>query len=286
MRHPAAVLLLTLAAACGGEDGSKNLTYPGVDGHAPYFQLAGTSHEPSATGAVQCQSCHTGDSFRQFTCTGCHTNANPTGTDVMARTSAIHTDTSGNPLVVNGVTYAYVSATCLLCHPQGAIPHPFFPIGGATAHNLVCIQCHTDLTAKTDTTKLACISCHAQSPGGLADPATAHRQLLAPEYPVTVANLDCIRCHADGQVDRIASHGRKPAPIGMGDSGCAATGCSAGPSDGRHSNHCFECHSSRPPLFGGSQAGARGAWAQDWSAAGLVDNAAPTPSQTSCGNCH
>jgi hypothetical protein len=287
MRHVNVVLLLTLAAACGNGGGAGSLlTYPGIEGHSPYFQLAGTAHQPGATGPVQCQSCHTGDSFRQFTCTGCHTNANPTGTDVMARTTALHTDTSGNPFVLNGVTYAYDSPTCLLCHPRGSIPHLSFPIGTGTAHDLACAQCHTDLNAKTDLTKLACIACHATSPGGLKSPAAAHQQLRSPEYTATVTNQDCIRCHADAQVDRIASHGRQRAPVGLGDSGCRNAGCTAGASDGNHGNFCFACHSSRPPLYGGSQAGARGAWAQDWSAAGLVDNAAANPSTTSCNSCH
>lgn len=305
MRHATAILLLTLAAACGGEDGSKNLTYPGVDGHAPFFQLAGTAHEPSAAGAVQCQSCHTGDTFRQFTCTGCHTNANPAGADPISRTNAIHTDTSGNPIVVNGVTYAYDSPTCLRCHPDGTVPHPFFPIGAGSVHNRICLACHSNPSDKSNLSLLQCVACHCPPSAGTAtpncsnpQPAPLTRSIVAGHAAVTTdpdpapgawGATDarwCLRCHDGATVNTIASHGRQRAPVGMGDAGCAASGCSAGPSDGRHSNHCFECHSSKPPLFGGNQPGAANTWAQDWSATGLVDNTAPTPAQTSCGTCH
>jgi hypothetical protein len=283
-------LLLFLGLACQqGAGKAPPITYPGVDGHAPFFQLAGTSHEPSPTGAVQCESCHSGSTFTEFDCRGCHTNANPGGSDVLARTDALHTDAGGNPFVANGITYAFVSATCLLCHRGGQITHSFFPIGASSSHNLVCNACHTVLTAKSDLAKLACVSCHGATPPppGLKGLAAAHQALPQPEYPVAPGNDDCIRCHADGQVDRIASHGRQPAPVGMGDSGCRSRGCSAGPGDGNHSAHCFQCHASKPPLFQAppSSTGSR-PWAQDWSPGGLVDPTATDPTRTSCGQCH
>jgi hypothetical protein len=114
-------------------------------------------------------------------------------------------------------------------------------------------MCHTDPAARSDPSKLACLSCHATRPGF----ATAHAKVR--DYPVAVTAPWCLRCHADGQVDRIAAHGRRAGPPGTG-----------GPGDGNHDAHCFTCHSMVPPyaLFGGPGPGVAGKpWAQDWKQA-------------------
>jgi hypothetical protein len=272
MRHVLPAILALAAAACEQSGATvPSTTYIGIDGHSVFFQLAGTSHDPSATGSpVQCASCHTADTFTKFTCTTCHNNSNPGGTDVLAQTDALH---SGIP-PQNGVSYAFDSATCLLCHPKGAITHTFFPIGAGSFHNLTCIQCHTDLTAKTDTTKLACISCHCAAAGSCQPPAgllalnVAHAALKTPDFPVTVANLDCIRCHSDGQVDRIADHGLQRPPPGL--TGPGPAGPYASQAD-QHAGHCFTCHASVPPMFQNPpvNTGTR-PWAQDWGPVGMT----------------
>jgi hypothetical protein len=281
MRHvPWAPLLLFAAACDGGGATGPWLTYVGVDGHSVYFQLSGTLHEPSPTGAIQCSSCHTGSTFAQFSCTGCHDNGNPTPAGT-SPTDSLHTGIAG---------YLWDSATCLTCHPKGNISHTFFPIGAGTRHNLLCNACHTDLHDKTNLAKLACVSCHASTPppAGVRDLPTAHRQIPDPEYPLsltTPTNLDspdCIRCHADSQVDRIADHGLRPPPAGLTNSNPAGPSLVQDPS-GQHM-HCFQCHSGKPAYFGGTASGPRGPWAQDWGTTGCVPMSAACV--MSCTPCH
>ena len=256
MRAFAALLPVLMLAACG-DTAQPWLTNPGIDGHAVYLPLRGTAHDPSGLASVtSCEGCHTGTSFRQFACTPCHTRA---------ATDPLH------PGVTGYVPGAVTSADCYRCHPQGAGVAPashgrLFPIG-TPAHPPECRGCHTDPAARNDPAKLACLSCHDRLPGF----AAAHAGVR--DYPVAVTAPWCLRCHADGSVDRVAAHGRRAGPPGSG--GDAATG-TGGPGDGKHDTHCFTCHSMVPPypLFGGPGPGVTDRpWAQEWK-------------QSTCTPCH
>jgi hypothetical protein len=245
-----AAIALSVTVACGERDAPPN-TYPGIDGHARYLPLRGTAHDPSGpASATSCEGCHPGTSFKQFLCTGCHT---------AALTDPIHASSLAPGYVPGAVT----SADCYRCHPDGAGIAPAthglkFPIGTA-AHPAVCRMCHTDPASRGDVTRLACVTCHEAQAGF----ATAHSQVR--DYPVAVTAPWCLRCHADGQVDRIASHGRQAVAGGKQGGG--------GPGDGNHDTRCFTCHSMVPPypLFGGPGAGLPNRpWAQDWKQAGCT----------------
>lgn len=252
----AAGFALCVLFACGGpaEKDAPWLTYPGMDAHAAYLPLRGTAHDPAGLAkATSCEGCHTGTSFKEFVCTTCHT---PALTDPIHATS----------FAIGYVPGAVTSADCYRCHPQGTGIVPathglLFPIGTA-AHPAACRMCHTDPAARKDLTKLACVTCHQ----GQAGFSTAHAKVK--DYPASVTAAWCLRCHADGQVDRIASHGRQSVAGGERGGG--------GPGDGDHDTRCFTCHTMVPPdpAFGGAGAGvASKPWAQDWR-------------QASCKGCH
>jgi hypothetical protein len=243
-----------VTAACGGQQQEAPwLTNPGIDGHASYFPLRGTPHDPSGlAAATSCEGCHKGTSFRQFVCTDCHT---------AAATDPIH----AGSLVVSGyVPGAVTSADCYRCHPQGTSQAPanhaaLFPIG-TPEHPASCRMCHTDPFARTDPTKLACQACHDGRPGF----ATAHANV--PDFTnVAVMTAPwCLRCHADGRVLRVALHEARDGGSPKGPSG---------PGLGSHSTHCFTCHTMIPPyaLWSGPGPGVAGLpWAQDWSVVGCV----------------
>lgn len=258
VRVLAAGFALSVLVACGEPD-APSTTYPGIDGHARYLPLRGTAHDPVGLSSdTSCEGCHTGTTFKAFTCTGCHPSA---------QTDPIHV--SSGSAVPGYAAGAVTSADCYRCHPQGTGIAPeshglFFPIGTA-AHPAVCTTCHTDPVARRDPTKLACLSCHEKRPGY----ATAHARVR--DYPVVPSSPWCLRCHADGEVDRIASHGKRALP---GETEAAGPG-DVNPENGEtlHDTHCFTCHSKVPPypLFGGSGAGVPNRpWAQDWNQAGCT----------------
>lgn len=218
---------LLLLAACGrGKSSAPWVTDPGVAGHAQYLLLSGTPHDPSAPGStVTCASCHTGASFKEFDCLGCH------GSQGLGQTAltAFHVNA--------GVTgFAWASAACYHCHPDGlGVPADhstrFFPIGTAS-HPAVCSSCHTAPASPTDPTattvaNLACASCHrAQAAPG--DLATLHAQVSAVAFdPATATSADCLACHADDAVQSVTAHQAK-FPIAKG--------------SGSHDTACLTCH--------------------------------------------
>ncbi len=210
VRVPLAIL--ALAAGCEAPVEAPWLTYPGVDGHAPYLVLSGTPHDPSTAGtAVSCEGCHPSTTFLAFECTGCH---------AASQTDPIHASIAGY------AAGAVASADCYRCHPQGlGVLAPaehvrFFPIATAS-HPAVCTNCHTDLMNRGDLAKLACSSCHQ------GRPTFAGRHAGVSDFPAAAASVDCLRCHADGQVDRVADHQPK-LPIAAGSS--------------THGTVCLHCH--------------------------------------------
>jgi len=265
----AAALLAAAGAGCGKSGTSAPwLTYPGVPGHSAYLQLAGTPHDPSAPGSkVACEGCHTGSTFTQFSCTGCH---------LQAQCDSIHLG------AVAG--YSWASSSCYRCHPNGLgvmADHGtrFFPIGTAS-HPAVCTSCHADLANRTPAT-LACATCH------LSRPAFATRHAAVADYPAAPTGADCVRCHADDLVTRLADHAQTSAgtppvtyfPIASG--------------SGTHGTTCLQCH---------TQPRTDKAWAADFTAFRCVachahsDQAAVTASHAgvsgfayasaSCFGCH
>jgi hypothetical protein len=201
LNHPPLALAVLLASACGPSADAPAITYPGMSAHARYLPLVGTPHEPSRAGPMSCESCHTTPStFAEFTCTGtCHTQA---------ATDPIHSGLTG---------YGYASAACYGCHKDGTAGAPanhssaFFPIGSSSRHAGVgCRQCHTDLGRPNDPLNFACASCHdadgaAHTISGYLITGTRSSQGSA-ITTLPWRSDHCLRCHADSQVDRVASH--------------------------------------------------------------------------------
>ncbi|HEY7726694.1 MAG TPA: hypothetical protein VH880_15275 [Anaeromyxobacteraceae bacterium] len=255
-------------------------TYPGWQNHTS-LPLQGSAHEPDPTDLTRvqgCDDCHGGDasgpftSFRQFDCTGCHGgwHAKALMDNVHAAKPPCPTPPASVPAApAEAQCYAWRSDYCLSCHQKGEalLNHDKFPVGPGTKHNRICSACHVNATDRANVTNagLRCFACHSDtSVFPLPTIADRHRRAGAVvlDYPVTfpaASTSDCLRCHADAQVDRIAQHGRRR----------AANGESAGPGDGDHSTHCFDCHDvvgvAGPPAL---------PWAQDWKSA------------TGCNKCH
>jgi len=212
MRRVAA-LLVALAAGCGSKGSSGPwLTDPGVSGHGKFFPLAGTPHDPNASGTtVSCNACHPGNTFAEFDCATCHTEA---------ATVPLHAGVAG---------YTHTSAACLQCHPDGTTAAPadhdtsFFPRGTGTVHAAVtCTQCHTNLLDPTVPANFACQSCHA----GLTGFSTAHTAVTG--VTATTPSAQCLVCHGDSQVNRVADHTQFPV------AGGSTT----------HDTVCLQCHTS------------------------------------------
>lgn len=229
MRRLALLLLLltALGAACGSDQSSgPSLTYPGPEGHARWFPLVGTAHDVTAPGTtVTCELCHTDPAtFGTFDCTGCHT---PT------EMNPIHTGVDG---------YGSTTADCMRCHQDGRVAAPpghdtrSFPRGAGSDHaGIGCRSCHTNLGAPRDPANFACASCHAGLPGfaGSHDPQggiailTVFTNCPRSSTGTTLSlgdSASCLRCHADSQVLRVASHPRdEGTPAGQ--SGHRNAGC-------------------------------------------------------------
>jgi len=231
--------------ACGGKGDASApwLTMPSRASHQSFFPISSRAHA-SAT----CADCHSTvvaggpalTSFKQFECRGCHTN--DVTTDVVAGTTtdAMHGGLAG---------YAWDSATCLNCHPTGQGIAPtnhstaLFPIDASSKHaGFDCSSCHTLFASPGNpaatNAALACASCHAKTK--LAIPATpaahANVTLTAPMTSfATLTAADCLMCHADDTVTRVATHGAGLTPAvatPFAISGAAAHAKSA----------CLACH--------------------------------------------
>jgi hypothetical protein len=175
----------------------------------------------------------------------------------------------------------FTDAACYGCHTDGAAGAPanhpqLFPIGTGTKHAGVgCTECH-GAGARTDLTQMKCASCHA------ALPATATRKAWSAAHTVTGYTITsyltattaggtrstvqvnmttpagCLRCHADAQVDRVASHPGGDSGFGQGDHRRAG---------------CFTCHW-------------RMSTTKTWSANFGTASGSAGPPPTSCYVCH
>jgi hypothetical protein len=170
------------AAACTGGGGGDApwLTAKTPASHAA-FPIDSGAHA-----GLDCNECHGAfDTFREFACLDCHAHE--------------RTQTDANHAGVEG--YAYDSPACYRCHPdgtgEGAGPEheAIFPIAEGTAHAAVaCGSCHV---VPGDRSQVDCVTCH---------PAAA----MSPQHGAVGgyqhATGECLRCHADAQVDRVSSH--------------------------------------------------------------------------------
>ena len=167
-----------------------------VASHQARFPIAAAS--PSHTTA--CLQCHQGlradkpyaADFAAMTCTACHTQA---------ATAPAHAAVAD---------FRHDSPSCFQCHPGGtaaSVAHEArFPIAAGTDHaGITCAECHTDAARRGDVTTLACAACHTQRTPTLA---TRHTGATIPVVDYAARSASCVRCHAEGQVDRAASHPR------------------------------------------------------------------------------
>lgn len=250
------LLCASLAPACERGHDPNWLTdpaYPDLSGHDRYLLLARTPHDPTAPGStVSCDDCHPSTTFREYDCTGCH---------LASITDPYHAGVTSYPAAGTAT-----SADCYGCHPQGTgvmtpEQHALYFTMGTHSHPAVCTQCHSDPTRRADLSTLRCVTCHESTPTSTgAAFGTAHARVN--DYRSTMTSDWCIRCHADDQVDRIATHGAYPDPTGY-------MAGSAGPGlpSGKHTNAaCLDCHTMVPPAFPnptGTPVPDR-PWAQNW----------------------
>ena len=163
---------------CGGEV-NRNTAFATRADHRIFDISDGGQH-----GNLDCNACHGAfDSFKQFSCTGCHDHDQPS-------MDATHL----------GITLAYVwtPTACYGCHAAGThltFNHTPFPIRSGDVHrNINCGTCHTQPTTRT---VVNCLSCHPPSPtDGLHAAVGGYLQ----------DSDQCVRCHADSQLKRVADH--------------------------------------------------------------------------------
>jgi hypothetical protein len=213
------------AMACDSSSPAKNwVTVPDRASHDAFFPIASGVHAQA-----DCNVCHGAfDTFKMFDCLTCH-NQYPTLTQ--ASLDPAHAGLAG---------YAYTSAACYGCHPRGIGGAPanhtpnFFPIGAGTAHVAVgCSQCHLNLSTPNDPTAFGCYACHSTLSTGWPHPDTVSGVAILTVHTSrsasTKINLtnnpaSCLRCHADSQVDTVASHPRGENALG-GNSNHTGAGC-------------------------------------------------------------
>ncbi|BDG05981.1 cytochrome c3 family protein [Anaeromyxobacter oryzae] len=193
-------LTVLLAAACGGSSNAPAITMPSPDAHASLYFPANAASVHSGT---TCGDCHDpqATSFAQFDCLHCHTGAHADQTAL----TATHAGVAG---------FELTSAGCYRCHRDGTgVNHvPFFPIASGAHAGVLCSQCHTDPANRKDPATLACAACHLQKDPALA---TKHTSATVPVVDYGATSAACVKCHADSQVDRGASHpGGESGPLG------------------------------------------------------------------------
>jgi hypothetical protein len=184
-------------------------------------------------------------SHKSFSCDKCHSPSAPSfalaegGVDCLA----CHTDSATSPGHSGVPHYTWATGSCIGCHKDGsggALPAnhnvAFFPVTGTKHAAVGCSECHGATKAIADIT---CVPCHAQSDMGTKHaaipPATGGNRDKIQYINYQWASAYCLKCHADGQVNFIASH-----PSG-------AIGINGG---GSHKPFCLTCHTTSAPPGG------------------------------------
>ncbi len=191
--------------------------------HGP-FLIQGPMGQPVPHEKSNCMECHVdgradkawATDFAQQSCALCHTQPDM------------------DPVHAPVVGYAYDTPTCLTCHPDGYkityIEHEAnFPIEPPAAHQEIgCGDCHI-LGEEPSVTR--CRECHELEEGD--DLPGIHLDVgefngHAAEFQDSV---QCKRCHAESQVDRVGDHG--PFLIA--------------PDEPHNRENCLDCHTDARP---------------------------------------
>jgi predicted CXXCH cytochrome family protein len=259
---PAAIQASSLLCARCHEDAKVPVRVAAHATGASGFLIGAGSHTGAAGGA--CLTCHDQNKttaprtfvadFTATNCVGCHDVV----VGAVAGVNAIHGSASSLAPLHTSVadfnalwTGPQLSVQCLICHSDGgasgAAPsnhEQLFPRAAGTKHaGISCSSCHTNAANRKDLTAFGCASCHA----GITTPKTLTAAHTITGYAittyltattaggtkstVTISMTDsrsCLRCHADGQVDRITSHSTGSSGFGQGEHRTAG---------------CLTCHS-------------------------------------------
>jgi hypothetical protein len=195
---------------------SCHKTGTAVFDHSSFFPIAtGTVHQ-----GIACASCHGAThTTADLQCTACHSHD-------QATTDTAHAGVTG---------YVYSSPACYSCHPKGTGGLPAnhdtadFPVTGTKHATVGCSQCHGG-TSRT-LADVTCVPCHDQATSATfhaAIPASSQTSNSGLVTNYQWASAYCLKCHADGQVNTLASH--PPVPSGI-------TG-------ENHQPFCLVCHPS------------------------------------------
>lgn len=143
----------------------------------------GLDHFPVQTGSphaeVKCAECHTTKAdYKKYSCIDCHDHPR-------SQTDTHHAGVSG---------YAFASANCYRCHPDGkrypAQHELFFPIATGSHAVFACNECHFEPTKLSVYT---CTQCHL---GSHACESEAARHAAVSGY--TCSESACLTCHRSG----------------------------------------------------------------------------------------
>jgi predicted CXXCH cytochrome family protein len=235
---PAAVQAASTRCARCHEDGKIPVRVSAHAASANGFAIGTGKHAGPAGGA--CLACHDQGKaaprafvadFSATNCVGCHdvVVSVVAGTNVLHGSAASLATIHGSAAGFNALwTGPQLSSACLGCHTDGAGGAPanheqVFPRGAGTRHaGIACAACH-GTGVKTDLTALACASCHlgldATLPAkhGYVSATSAatvngygvlvvHTGQNTTGTPLTMTSPDCLRCHADSQVNGFATH--------------------------------------------------------------------------------
>jgi len=215
--------LVLMAAGCAPSGSSTSSGALGLSNHDRFFLVTGS---------------HTG-----YSCDKCHVLSAPSfsaaagGVDCLA----CHLDADTTPAHAGVTGYSWATASCIACHKDGSGGLPanhntdYFPVTGTSHASVRCSECHGATKAIADIT---CVPCHTQAAtatGHVAIPPTTTGRLDGLQYNnYQWASAFCLRCHADGQVNTIASH---PSV----DHGLTGEG---------HAPFCLTCHATVAPAGG------------------------------------
>ncbi|MFQ5603738.1 MAG: hypothetical protein ACE5HS_10760 [bacterium] len=178
----------------------------------------------------ECAECHTNPTNRkEFTCLECHGH----------RQTEMDTKHAGIP------GYAYQSADCFFCHPDGQKTEfrdhdaQFFPIfaGVHAGEWEACATCHVNPTNRKDFT---CLECHDHSRSSMD---AKHAGIQGYVYQST----DCFFCHPDGKKGQFRQHDSQFFPIFSGTHAGEWAECAVCHTvlSNRKEFNCLECHEHR-----------------------------------------